>query len=371
MSPSARWAAVARQAADGTGVGAGSKVLVLVNHERAADALAALADEVYRRGARLQVLWAGGRLDQAALAHAPLAMLEESPYLEEQATRWADVQIELRAMVPPSRAAVDSDRLAALRRMRGRLSGLRWQETRWTILRVPTPEWAHLAGVPFAALEAEFFEGCLAPWGTLRRRWADLARTLGGARTVRIADEDGSLDLDVTGRTWAVNAGESNLPDGEVYTAPVETATRGRITFPGRFWFGEAEVADLRLEFEAGRVVRVEAERGAGFVRAIVDSDAGSARVGELGIGLNAAMRTLAGDLLIDEKVPGTVHIALGRAYPECGGVNASAIHWDIVKDLRARGARNGGDLLIDGAPLIAGGALAGALGAAVNGTGG
>ena len=127
----------------------------------------------------------------------------------------------------------------------------------------------------------------------------------------------------------------------------------GRIRFPGTLSFGGVLVRDLELEFDEGLVVAERAAEGLGFVRELLGADPGARRVGELGFGTNAALATPTGDLLIDEKILGTVHVALGRAYPECGGVNSSSLHWDIVKDLR-----DGGELWADDVPLIRGGVV-------------
>jgi aminopeptidase len=136
--------------------------------------------------------------------------------------------------------------------------------------------------------------------------------------------------------------------------APVDDRVDGHITFPGTAIFAGYEFEGLRLVFERGQVVDVRAHRGADLARALIDTDtdAGSCRVGELGIGLSTVVQQWTGDLFIDEKILGTVHIALGRAYPECGGVNMSSLHWDIVKDLRHT-AGGGGTLAIDGDPII------------------
>ena len=127
----------------------------------------------------------------------------------------------------------------------------------------------------------------------------------------------------------------------------------GRIRFPGTFSFGGVLVRDLELDFEEGLIVAERAAEGLGFVRDLFDGDDGARRVGELGVGTNAALTTMTGDLLIDEKILGTVHIAPGRAYPECGGVNASSLHWDIVKDLRGTGGAPRGSFRVDDEWLI------------------
>lgn len=174
-----------------------------------------------------------------------------------------------------------------------------------------------------------------------------------------ITSPDTDLRIGIVGRTAALFAGEANIPDGEIATAPVDDQVDGYITFPGTTVFAGQLFDNLFLRFDAGRVVEVRADRGADIAQALVDTDAGSCRVGELGIGVSSAVQQWTGDLFIDEKILGTVHLALGRAYPECGGVNQSTLHWDIVKDLRTSAAGGAGTLAIDGAPVIESGRVA------------
>ena len=272
--------------------------------------------------------------------------------------RWADVHVSFRGMASPPKEQQDPVRLAAQRRGKGVISTLRWQETRWSLVRVPTSEWAELIGVPYETLLDEFFAGCIADWGTVAARWGRLCEELNTEDTVRIVSDDTDLTLSTRGRTWITFAGEANLPDGEIATAPVDDAVDGHITFPGTLWFAGARVTDLRLEFERGLVVNATASEGIELVNELLETDGGSRRVGELGVGTNAKITTFTGDLLIDEKILGTVHIALGRAYPACGGINESALHWDIVKDLRGPS----GYLYVGEQALIDGGRATGLL---------
>lgn len=333
-----RWAQLAEQIANGTLVDSGSKVSIFLTDPDAMPAVTAFVDEVHRRGGVPQVLLSDERFDRSAVAHAsPEALAAPAP-LEAWSMQWADVHVSFRSMAVPVPGPVDAERLALQRRGKGEVSALRWQRTRWALVRVPTPGWATLIGADYNALLDEFFAGCIGDWATKRIAWEALAAELGGSDTVRILSPDTDLTLAVTGRRWVAFAGEANLPDGELATAPLETGVHGHITFPGLFWFAGAEVEQLRLEFTDGVVTGISALRGEALVRELLSTDPGASRVGELGIGTNAAVTTVTGDLLIDEKILGTVHIALGRAYPQCGGTNQSSLHWDIVKDLRAPG---------------------------------
>lgn len=251
--------------------------------------------------------------------------------------RWSDVHVSFRGLLPPG-GDLPGARVAALREGRGRISTLRWEGTRWAIVRVPTAQWAGFVGLDPTVLMDEWSASFAQDWPRAEARLLPWCGDLAKASTVRILGPDTDLVLGVQGRTWVPFAGRANWPDGEIATAPVEDRVDGHITFPGRFWFSGLEIADLHLEFSAGKVTAAVASVGMDFVAGLLETDEGARRVGEFGIGLNAALSTATGDLLIDEKILGTVHLALGRSYPECGGRNRSALHWDIVKDLRNMG---------------------------------
>jgi aminopeptidase len=328
------WGRIATLVADGVGVAAGDKVSVFITDTSAMDAVATFVDECWRRGALPQVVSTDERFDESALRWAPVELLQQAPPLEAAAMEWSDVHVSFRAMTSP---VVDADpaRIAALRHGRGIISTMRWRDTRWALVRVPTPAWATAMGLDADALLREWAASFDADWTEAGERMAALCRRLDSAADVVIEDAWGRLELPVAGRRWVPFSGEANWPDGEIATAPLEGGVSGVIRFPGAFSFAGVTVRDLQLEFADGLVVSESATEGLDFVRGLLDTDGGSRRVGELGIGTNAALTTSTGDLLIDEKILGTVHIALGRAYPQCGGVNESALHWDIVKDLR------------------------------------
>jgi aminopeptidase len=352
-----RWNDLARQLIAGTAVVEGSTVAIFMTDVSVMPAVEAFVAECYLVGALPQVLAADERFDRLAVEFASEAVLSTGAPLELASMEWADVHVSFRGMVAPA-TGLDGSRVALQRSGKGAVSAARWQHTRWCLVRVPTPEWAELAGVGYDSLLDEFFGGCLADWRSLKPRWDTLCAELSGASTVRITSADTDISFRVAGRSWISFAGEANLPDGEIATAPLDDGVDGHITFPGTFWFAGVAVTDLRLEFTGGLVTGFQAASGADFVESLLETDVGARRVGELGIGTNALMRTLTGDLLIDEKILGTAHLALGRAYPDCGGVNESSLHWDIVKDLRTPD----GSLTVDGIPMIADGVVVGAL---------
>ena len=134
------------------------------------------------------------------------------------------------------------------------------------------------------------------------------------------------------------------MPDGEFFTGPVEDSVEGEVTFHLPATIGGREVSGVHLRFEAGKVVDAGAERGEEFLIQLLDTDEGARRLGELGIGTNYAIDRGTREVLLDEKIGGTVHMAVGKSYPESGGVNESAVHTDLVCDLRL-----GGKLIVDG----------------------
>jgi aminopeptidase len=138
------------------------------------------------------------------------------------------------------------------------------------------------------------------------------------------------------------------MPSGEVFTGPHEASAEGTICFGVPSNHGGVEVAGVELTFHAGEVVAARADRGEAYLREALETDGGARFLGELGIGTNEGIDRATGSTLLDEKIAGTVHLALGRSYPETGGTNVSALHWDLVCDLR-----DGGRLSADGEEIV------------------
>ena len=183
---------------------------------------------------------------------------------------------------------------------------------------------------------------------------AGLIERLAPAREIHIEGPGTDLTLGVEGRTWINSDGKRNMPSGEVFTGPHETSAEGRIRFTLPTSPRGVVVEDVTLEFREGRVVSARAERGDAYLQATLDTDPGARLVGELGIGTNFGIDRPIGAILFDEKIGGTVHLAVGRSYPETGGLNESAVHWDMICDLR-----RGGRLTADGEPVVEDGRLA------------
>ena len=189
------------------------------------------------------------------------------------------------------------------------------------------------------------FGACLLDWDAERERMQRYADRFDAAGTVHIVGEGTDLTLSIDGRSMEVDAGGKNIPGGEFFTSPLEDSAEGEIAF-SEFpaVYGGRELRGIRLRFEGGRVVDASADTNEEFLLQMLDSDEGARFLGELGIGCNPGITQYMRNTLFDEKIDGTVHLALGKGIAEAGGTNESAIHWDIVKDLRA-----GGRIELDG----------------------
>ncbi len=260
---------------------------------------------------------------------------------------------------------VDPERQSIARRARKPLNDIYLRraaagEYRWNVTLFPTEALAMDADMSLEEYEDLYYGACLvdaddpvAEWKKVAERHAALIDWMQGRNEVHITGEGTDLYLEVGGRTWLPADGKENFPDGEIFTAPIETATRGHVSFTYPAIYGGVAVEGIRLTFEGGRVVDASAERNEAFLLQTLDTDEGARVLGEIGIGTNYGIPGFTGEILLDEKIGGTVHLAVGTAYPESGGRNGSAIHWDMVCDLR-----RGGRITVDGDPLMEDGRL-------------
>ena len=222
---------------------------------------------------------------------------------------------------------------------------------RWVLANIPTPGYAQDADMSLEDFEDFFFHATFADaedpigaWQEMFNQQEKLVTWLSGKRMVEVLGENIDLKLSIEGRPFINCHGDTNLPDGEIFTAPVEDSVDGwvRFTFPAIFqgW----EVEGVELHFEKGRVVKATAEKNQNFLDTVLAMDAGARTLGEFAIGTNRNINRFVKNISFDEKLHGTVHLALGFGYPESGSVNESALHWDMICDMN-----NGGQILADG----------------------
>lgn len=249
---------------------------------------------------------------------------------------------------------IDPERLAraslARRPIREQTMRKRWCSTLW-----PTHAGAQQAGMSLADFEAFVARALFLDqpdpersWGELRAFQATLIERLRGARELRIEAAGTDVTLSVKGRTWVNSDGKRNMPSGEVFTGPHESSASGVVRFGVPSSPAGVDVSGVQLEFKDGRVVGATAEHGGEYLQRALQTDDGARRLGEIGIGTNFGIDRAIGATLFDEKIGGTVHLALGRSYPETGAKNESALHWDLICDLRP-----GGRLTADGETVM------------------
>jgi aminopeptidase len=172
-------------------------------------------------------------------------------------------------------------------------------------------------------------------WETFSRWQGQLASYLNDKAELHLVGPNIDLHVGIAGRTWLNADGHANFPDGEVFTGPVEDAVDGWVAFTYPAIYNDRAVRDVRLRFERGRVVEATASHGEDFLTNTLDADDGARRLGEFAIGTNPKVTRFTGNTLFDEKIKGTCHMAVGASIPGTGGMNQSAVHWDMVCDLR------------------------------------
>ena len=314
--------------------------LILALHrgavERGAHAYAAVELEGLR-----EILVAQGSDEQVDFV-SPIE-LREMDRIDAAVTIWAHANTRSFTRLDPERhqRQIAAERQVALRRRDRITSG----ELRWCGTASPTNGDAQDADMSLADYEEFVFRAChvhdddpVGHWRGIGDELKARAAELGAVRELRIVGEDTDLTLGVEGRAWRAAYGLQNLPDGEVYTSPVETAVEGTISFGFPAVFEGREIDDLRLRFEGGRVVAADAAGGLGYLEALLEMDAGARGIAEVAFGLNYEIDRFTRNILFDEKIGGTMHIALGMGFAELGGRNRSSLHLDLICDLRREG---------------------------------
>jgi aminopeptidase len=218
-------------------------------------------------------------------------------------------------------------------------------ELRWNVIPYPINVQAQEAAMSLMEYEDFVYSSCLvdkedpiAEWKEIRQKQEKICEFLNQAEEITIIGEDTDLTFNVKGRRWINSSGENNMPDGEVFTSPIENSANGtvRFTFPGIY--SGREVEDIKLTFKDGKVVKASAAKGDELLQQLLKIE-GADCIGEAAIGTNYAITKFTKEMLFDEKMGGTIHIALGfNPDPKTGGLNKSAIHWDILKDMKKKG---------------------------------
>jgi len=262
---------------------------------------------------------------------------------------WTDVNTKGLSNADPAK---QSRRAVAMRPLSDRfLERAAKKELRWTATIYPTHAFAQDAEMSLREFEDFVYKACLVhepdpikAWRAISKEQQRLVDWLNKAREIHVLGPDTDLRLEVAGRKWENCDGHENFPDGEIFTGPLEQSLNGHIRYTYPACAYGREVEDVRLEFKEGRVIRATAAKNEQFLLQMLETDAGARYVGEFAFGTNRGIQRFTKNTLFDEKIGGTIHLALGKGYPETGSKNSSAIHWDMVCDLR-----EGGEVRIDG----------------------
>jgi aminopeptidase len=305
----------------------------------------AIHNALLARGAWPLIRLAPGELAPDFFRHARAAQLDGYAAIELAEAQAADCVVAITAPANArALASIEPALIARAGKARAPVQEARLRK-RWCSTVWPTSALAQQASMgddQYAAFLARalFLDrpDPVAAWRALSERQERLVERLSGARQVRIESEGTDLRVGVEDRRWVNSDGKRNMPSGEVFTGPTESSANGTIRFTIPTGPRGVEVSGVELTFRDGEVVAASAERGQSYLEEALQTDEGARFLGELGIGTNEGIDRPTGLILLDEKIAGTVHLALGRSYPETGGRNSSALHWDLICDLRGGG---------------------------------
>jgi aminopeptidase len=317
-----------------------------------ADIAAPLIREVYREAVRAgahvntHIMLDGLReiaLSESSdeqLTHVSAYDTFVNEYFDAELTIWSEQNTRTLGHVDPIR--IKRQREARTPLFKRSLERLANGEARWCGTLYPTQGYAQDAGMSLSAYEHFVFTAGLlhlddpvAAWRTVHTEQQRIADFLMQHDKIHILAPGTDITYRVGGRKWINCAGTENFPDGEVFSSPHEDSVNGVVRFSYPAVYDGNQVEDVRLTFRDGRVVESSAGRGLDFLNAMLDTDSGARSLGEVAFGLNYNIKNFTGETLFDEKIGGTMHMALGASLPESGGVNESGIHWDMVCDLR------------------------------------
>ncbi|PIS23311.1 aminopeptidase [candidate division WWE3 bacterium CG08_land_8_20_14_0_20_40_13] len=275
-------------------------------------------------------------------------------------TEWADAYVKISSPLNSKELnQIDSKKIFARAKLTRPFADKIIDSDRWLYTEYPTPSMAQDAGVSLDWLMDFYFNACLVDYNKMEKELLALEKVLDKGHLVRVVGKDTDISFSVKGRLAKACFGERNLPDGEVFSAPVTRTAEGRIYFEFSAEYFGKDVEGIYLEFKKGRVVKAKAEMGEEILNEVLSSDAGAKSLGEFAIGANYNIKVGMKNALFDEKIGGTVHLALGRSYKEeRGGApsfgNDSAVHWDLVKDTRTKGSY----VELDGKKILVGGKI-------------
>jgi len=331
--------------------------LVIISAEAQAQPLVlAVYEEVLKRGANPIIRVRLDGQPEAFFKYANDKQIEfvdpftkhEYDTVDKYISIGAPYNVKNMAKVPPAKLA---KRSAATRPLsETMLKRAAEKSLSWVICDYPTNALAQEAKMSIYDYEEFLINACYLHLDDPVAKWKEIGKTqerlvdgLNGTKKLRIIGEKTDLTLSVDGRKWINCCGSNNFPDGEVFTSPVEDSAEGEIFFDFPAIYRGNEANNIHVKFEKGKVVHATAEKGEDFFLNMINMDEGSKFLGEMAFGTNDMIKDVTGNILFDEKIGGSIHLALGASYPETGGKNVSGLHWDIIKNMK-----NGSEVYAD-----------------------
>ncbi len=323
-----------------TGIKEGERVLITMMEVETFPLARAVYAEVVKAGGLPFIEFQSAYLERDLMRLGKEDQVNWVCEMQSMGMEWADAYIGLRGARNPSEYwDIKKEKLVAHKKVMGKISALRNEQTRWVLVRVPNESFAQQAQTSLDEIMDFFFGATIKDWNLEAGQYKNIQSIFQAARSVRITGNGTDLSFSTSGRIYELADGHYNMPDGEIFTSPVDDSAEGTITFEFPGVYAGNLVEGICLEFSEGKVINASAKKNEALLFELLNMDEGAQRIGEFGIGVNPGIDRFCYDILYDEKIGGTIHIALGRAYAECNGINQSALHWDIIKDLRINGA--------------------------------
>lgn len=329
-------------------VGRGEFVLVMGSAE-AVPLMREIASEVGRVGGDINILLLNDSVLRAYLMAADDETIGITPKPLVAAIEASDAVIQIMATsntkemsdVPPGKMMVMNRAISPVM--------LAAEKKKWNITLHPTEALAQEADMSLEAFADFVYGTILIDWPAIVKEMQGLAEMMRRTRMVRILGKETDISFSIEGRTPIVDGGENNLPGGEVYTSPVHESVNGSVYFDKPIIYQGSDINGVRLVFRDGVIIEHSAESGGDLLDSMLKVDEGASRLGELGIGMNRRITRFSKNILFDEKMGDTIHMAVGLSFKEAGGTNASAIHIDMIKDMK-----DGGTIYFDQKPVYA-----------------
>ena len=315
-------------------VGAGDKVLIEAFDLPNEELVCRLVEAAGRRGATPFVAWKSNRVLRSLYRTLDEAGFAAAGAFEADRMRQMDAYIGVRGAANGAELAdVPAEQMELFQKhwWHAVHSSIRVPKTNWVVLRYPTPAFAQAASMSAEAFDDFFFQACTADYAAMQQRQQPLVDRMQAAREVHITGPGTDLRFSIAGMPVRPCFGTHNIPDGEVFTAPIRESVEGTVRYNVASRYQGVVFDGVEFEFEAGKITRAACSGDAARLNEILDSDEGARFIGEWSLGCNARITRPMLDTLFDEKIAGSFHLTPGQAYDDCDNGNRSCIHWDLV----------------------------------------